>query len=108
MKRIAFRILLLVLVAGAVVGGAYALFKQMGDPGYLIVGYGGWSVETTLVFALVTLLVAFLLFYLLVRTFILTLRLPRTLKQRGAAKRAQRSHDALIVGLVESAQGNWE
>lgn len=108
MKKLAFRILLVVLAAGAIAGGMYALFKQMGDAGYLIVGYGAWSLETTLVVALVVLLIAFLLFYLLLRTLILTLRLPKTLKQRGAAKREQRSHDALIVGLVESAQGNWE
>jgi HemY protein len=107
-KGLIFRVLLVALVTGAIVLGAYALFKQMSDVGYLIVGFGSWSLETSLVVAAITLLIAFLLFYLLLRSLILTLRLPKTLKQRGAAKRVQRSQDALIVGLVESAQGNWE
>lgn len=108
MRKLAFRVLLIALVAGALAGGVYTLLSQMSDPGYLIAGYGSWVLETSLLVAAAALLITFVLFYLLLRTLILTLRLPKILKQRGAAKRAQRSQDALIIGLVESAQGNWE
>lgn len=93
------------------VGAAFFIHNQLvaqGDPGYVIIGIGHWSVETSLfVMGLVTLL-AFLMFYLIIRLVIGTLRLPKVIKRRGSEQRSRLSQEALIAGLIESAEGNWE
>jgi HemY protein len=91
-------------------GGIYA-YREMvaaGNPGYLIIGFGSWSIETSLFLGLVGLALGFVALYLAIRLVINTVRLPTILKQRGGAKRSQKSQEALIAGLLESAEGNWE
>ena len=96
----------LLLLVGAVV--VYRMMAAAGNPGFIIIGYGPWSIETSLFLGLLGLAIGFAGLYLLVRLAINTIRLPQILKQRGGIKRAQKSQEALIAGLLESAEGNWE
>jgi HemY protein len=78
------------------------------DPGYVIIGYGQWAMESSLVVVIAALTLAFVLFYALIRVVIHALRLPRILRRRGHELRTRRSQEALITGLIEAAEGNWE
>lgn len=106
------RALAIVIAALALVAGAayylYAQFLAQGDPGYVIIGYGPWTLEASLVVLAGALTVAFILFYAIIRIVVQTMRLPRILQRRGGEKRSRRSQEALISGLIESAEGNWE
>jgi HemY protein len=97
------------LTAG--IGAVYFLLRQLlasGDPGYVVIGMGRWSAETSLLVAIAVVVVTFFLFYLTIRLIVTTLSLPRLIKRRGQEKRNRRSQQALIDGLLESAEGNWE
>ncbi|MFZ4704186.1 MAG: heme biosynthesis HemY N-terminal domain-containing protein, partial [Candidatus Methylumidiphilus sp.] len=100
-------------VLGIVVALVAAFFglrylASHGGSGYVIIGIGQWSVETSLLFTLVVMALTFLLLYMVVRLIIATVRLPKMLKQRGVEQRSKRSQEALLAGLIESAEGNFE
>lgn len=104
-------LILLVAVTTLLAGAAFFLHRQLvaqGDPGYVVVGIGHWSIESSLFVTGAALFIAFVLFYLLIRLIANTFRLPRIIKQRVQAKRGRLSQEALIAGMLESAEGNWE
>lgn len=77
-------------------------------PGYVIMGIGRWSLETTLAVFAVSLIMGFFVLYFFFRTLGWLIRLPGRLKSRGKNIKFNRSQAALIAGLVDSAEGNWE
>ena len=78
------------------------------NPGYVLIGIGHWSLETSLVVFAVSLIIGFFVFYLFFRLLGWLFRLPGQLKSRGKNIKFNRSQEALIAGLVDSAEGNWE
>jgi len=96
-----------VLALGAAFFGLRYVSSHSGS-GYVIVGIGQWSVETSLLFSSLVLVVSFLLLYGIIRLVIVTVRLPKTIKQRNVELRSKRSQEALLTGLIESAEGNFE
>lgn len=77
-------------------------------PGYVLIGIGHWSLETTLAVFVVSLIIVFFVLYFFFRSLDYLVRLPGRLKRRGSAVKFNRSQEALIAGLVDSAEGNWE
>ena len=107
MKTIIYLLIALIVAVGA----AFLIHDQLiahRDPGYVIIGIGQWSLESSLFVMGFALIIAFVLFYILLRLFIHAVRLPKMLKRRGGELRSKRSQEALIAGLLESAEGNWE
>ncbi|MGR9086838.1 MAG: heme biosynthesis HemY N-terminal domain-containing protein [Gammaproteobacteria bacterium] len=77
-------------------------------PGYVLIGIGRWSMETSLVVFAVSLVIGFYVLYFFFRFLGWLLRMPGQLKTRGKNIKFNRSQEALIAGLVDSAEGNWE
>lgn len=98
------------IALSVVAGAAFFVRRQLiaGDAGYVIVGYDRWVLESSLLVMAVAVALAFILFYLLVRLASQAMSLPKILKKRGGELRSKRSQEALIAGLIESAEGNWE
>jgi HemY protein len=78
------------------------------DPGYVILGFGGWSLETSMVVFAVSLVLTFFALYMFFRLLGWLMRLPAKMKAGSKAIKFNRSQEALIAGLVDSAAGNWE
>lgn len=78
------------------------------DPGYALLGIGQWSVEMSLVVFLLGLLLLFFVLYFFFRLLGWLIRLPGKLKAKRKQVKFSRSQDALIAGLVDSAEGNWD
>jgi len=78
------------------------------SPGYVLMGIGEWSLETTLIVFIIALIFLFFFLYLFFRVLGWLARLPGKIKSRGQNVRFNRSQEALIAGLVDSAEGNWE
>ena len=57
--------------------------EQFDSPGYVLIGIGHWSMETSLVVFAVSQVIVFYLLYLLFRSLGYLLRLPGQLKNRG-------------------------
>ena len=96
------------LVALAVAFLVHHWLSEYNDPGYVLIGAGQWSLETSLVVFGVALVFGFFVFYMFFRFLGWLLRLPGKMKARGQKIKFDRSQEALIAGLVDSAEGNWE
>lgn len=57
--------------------------QSFGNPGYVMIGIGHWSLETSLVIFSISLLLGFFVFYQLFRCIGWLIRLPGHLKSRG-------------------------
>jgi HemY protein len=96
------------VVAIAAVAFVNAWLQEFDSPGYVLIGIGSWSLETTLAVFAISLIVGFFILYHFFRTLGWLIQLPGYLKRRGATVKFNRSQEALIAGLVDSAEGNWE
>ncbi len=107
MKNILFFLAALI----AALGFAYLVhgwLSQYNDPGYVLIGIGHWALETSLIVFIVALIVSFFIFYIVFRLLGWFIRLPGKIRMRGKSVKFNRSQEALIAGLVDSAEGNWE
>jgi HemY protein len=86
--------------------GATLFVKQ--DIGYVLIGYGEWTVEGSL--ALFTLLgvILFLLLHLVLRVISRLWQMPERVAEWRRKQRIQRAQRSLTRGLVEMAEGRWK
>lgn len=108
MKTFAVYALIWLALLASVVVAIYTSLVASGDPGYVIIGHGQWALESTLLSLLGLALVLFILVHLALRLLGTMISLPKALKRRSELKKSQLSQEALLIGLYESAQGNWE
>jgi HemY protein len=93
------------------IASAFLANKLLGgfeNPGYVLIGIGFWSMETSLIVFVIGLIMGFYVLYIFFRFLGWLLRLPGQIKNRGKNLNFNRSQEALIAGLVDSAEGNWE
>lgn len=107
MKKL-FYFLGIILAAIVLLVFANMGLQQLDNPGYVLIGVGHWSLETSLIVFTVGLVISFLLFYLFFRFLGWLFRQPKQRKLRDKNIKFNRSQEALIAGLVDSAEGNWE
>ncbi|MEN8169251.1 MAG: heme biosynthesis protein HemY [Pseudomonadota bacterium] len=92
------------LVLGATVG--FTLLAQQ-DPGYVLINYSGWSIESSLSLFLLTISIAFFVFYLLMRLLFGTLHIPARIAYWRRHRSALRARSATNRGLLALAEGSW-
>lgn len=93
-----------ILVLGAAIG--LTLVAQR-DPGYVLINYAGWSVESSLSLFLLALTIAFTALYLTIRLLSGTWHLPKRLTYWQRQRRSIRSRRRTNHGLIALAEGNW-
>jgi HemY protein len=96
------------LLSGVVGYFVYDTISQLDNPGYVLMGVGHWSLETSLLVFLAVLTIGFILLYFLFRLLGTLIRMPGKMKSQRKNIKFNRSQEALISGLVDSAEGNWE
>ncbi len=97
----------LLLTIGAIVFVKYWLGSYE-NPGYVLIGIGNWSMEASLIVFLTGLIIIFYILYLFFNFLGWLIRLPGHLKNRSRSIKFNRSQEALVAGLVGSAEGKWE
>lgn len=93
---------LLTLALGVVLGLVF-----LNEPGYVLIGYGQWSVETSLSLLLFTLLLSFIVLYVLLRLLAGMRRAPRRVGAWRGRRRALRARHSLNQGLLALSEGDW-
>jgi HemY protein len=92
------------LVLGAVIG--FTLVAQR-DPGYVLINYAGWSVESSFSVLLLVLVVSLFAFHFTLRLLSGTLHLPQRMAYWHRHRRAIRSRRLTNQGLIALAEGSW-
>ncbi len=105
-KLILLLLPLVIAVAAAFFIKSWATSKN--DPGFVVIGMGQWSMETSLIVFAFLLLLTFVGLYFLFRLLGWFWRLPKKMKHKGLQKEQYLSHEALFSGLTNAAEGNWE
>ena len=100
----------LYLISGLVLG-AVLVNAISQDPGYLLVTWGDWQVETSVWLALSALMLSLVLLWFILRALRTTLRMPRALRRwlglrsaRGAQRRADKGFAAFFEGHWDVAE----
>lgn len=77
------------------------------EPGYLLIGYGSWTIQTSLSLFVVGLVIAFAALYLLIRFLVGLRRMPQQVRGWERRRRSLKAHNALNRGLIELSEGQW-
>ncbi len=88
----------LLALAGSVLVGLVAL----PDPGYVLLGYGKYSVETTLL----TLMCGLLAAYFVLRFLLSVFRVPQRVQAWNLQQKRERDRKHLDLGMMELVEGN--
>ncbi len=100
MKRLIIYFLL--LLASVWVG-----LKIHKDPGYVLISYQQWNIETTLWFAIISIIIVFLLLSFLLRLLRGTSALGDRLSQWSEQRKSRRANRLTNQGLCQLAEGDW-
>ncbi|MCP4331146.1 MAG: tetratricopeptide repeat protein [Gammaproteobacteria bacterium] len=100
-KFFMYLLLLVVIALGAVL-----LVRD--DPGFLLLRYREWEVETSLAVAVVALIIAVIVVHIAFRFLRGLWRLPRNMKDRSQTRRYAKVRRQLTQGLIDLAEGRFE
>lgn len=98
----------LLLAIIALIGAVALSLGVLKDPGYILLGYGEWSVETSLALFVVALFVLFFVIYFMLRSVAGIRRLPGRTRHWNQQRRVLRSRRLLNEGLIALAEGHWQ
>ena len=91
----------------AVVVLATILFVQK-DPGFVLVKYGDFSVETSLAFGIIAVAIAALLVHFIFRVLMAIWNLPGAVKRQSKSRGYEKSRRLLNQGLIDLAEGRFD
>ena len=85
--------------------GAILFIKE--DPGFLLVKYRDYSIETSLAVGIIVVAIIALLVYFLLRIMVGIFRLPLSVKRQSQSRRFTKSRKLLSQGLIDLAEGRF-
>lgn len=77
------------------------------DPGYVLIAYREISIETSLWFVVISIVVCFLLLYALLRLSSGMRAVAISIRQWLGSHKKRRAHIQMVAGLYELVEGNW-
>ncbi|MBA2709923.1 MAG: protoporphyrinogen oxidase [Tatlockia sp.] len=77
------------------------------DPGYLLISFNHWSLETTLWVAIIALIITFLLLHCLFMLLTKLSRSPKTFRKWKAKRRTLKAQAQTQKGLIDFSEGYW-
>ncbi len=100
------KLLALIVVAMVAAVGLGLLLMQ--DPGYVLIGYREWTVETSLMVLLIAIGLLFAAAYISLRLLAGVRSAPARMRGWDQRRRALKARDSLSRGLLELAEGKWQ
>jgi HemY protein len=98
---------LLVIIAVALLIGGGLMWLAEFEPGFVLLQYGSWSLETSLVVFSVAFVLLVLAAYWALRSVILIKQTPGKLSRWQSSKRLSRANKTLTRGLITLEEGRW-
>ncbi len=101
-----FKLVMSILLLVIVILGAVLLVQN--DPGFVLIKYADFSIETSLAFGIVVMIVAMLLIHFALKIVRGIWRLPHSVRRQSQNRRFEKSRKLLNQGLIDSAEGRFE
>ena len=98
---------LLIIVALALMAGAVVIWVADFEPGFVLLQYGSWSLETSLVVFAVFFILLVVVGYLLLRSLILLRQSPARMSRWRQLQQHKSANRALTRGLITLEEGRW-
>lgn len=96
-------LLLLILALGAAAG-----YYLRSETGYVLISYGGWVIETSVLGFIASVMGLLLILVYGTRLLVALVRLPGTIKEFMVARRQRRSQESFESGLQKLLEGRWQ
>jgi len=97
----------LVTIALALLLGAGLIWAADFEPGFVLLQYGRWSLETSLIVFFIGFILLLVSSYMMLRSWVLLRQAPHQLAVWNAAQRQRRASKALTQGLITLEEGRW-
>lgn len=98
--------ILIVIAAGLVIGAGLIWLADF-ESGFVLLQYGSWSLETSLIIFVVAFVLLLVAGYLSLRSFVLVKQTPKKLAAWNLSRSQQRASQALTRGLITLEEGRW-
>lgn len=98
---------LLIIIALALMVGAGMIWAVGFDSGFVLLKYGNWSLETSLIVFIVAFILLLVAGYLLLRALVFAKQTPKKLAHWQHTRRHQLAGKALTRGLIALEEGRW-
>lgn len=99
--------LLFIFVVVLIASVSLALLIQK-DPGYVLISYDAWSLETTLTLLIAALLALHFALYYLIQLLATLWHFPERLHDWSSRRKSNRARGNLHLGLLALAEGRWK
>lgn len=86
---------------------ATLVWFSLQDPGFIVIGRGVWTIETSLSAFIIVLVLGWFVIYIFIRLLRIVWRLPKHLFHDSAVQQ-QKAFDSLVRGLLALIQGQWQ
>lgn len=97
----------LIIIALALVLGAGLIWAADFEPGFVLLQYGRWSLETSLIIFSVGFLLLLISGYIALRSLVLVKQAPQRMTAWRGSQRHKRAGRALTRGLITLEEGRW-
>lgn len=98
---------LLIIIAIALALGAAVIWAAKFEAGFVLLQYGNWSLETSLIVFSVALLMVVAALYMLLRSLVVVKKSPAKLSDWKARQKHRKASRALTRGLITLEEGRW-
>lgn len=98
---------MLMIIALALVLGVAAIWAANFEPGFVLLQYGQWSLETSLVVFTAIYILLVVSGYLALRSLVLLKQTPKRINAWKTTQRQKRANRALTRGLITLEEGRW-
>lgn len=98
---------MLIIIALALALGVAAIWAADFEPGVVLLQYGQWSLETSLVVFTVIYILLVVAGYLALRSLVLLKQTPKRINAWKTTQRQKRANRALTRGLITLEEGRW-
>lgn len=97
----------LIILALALALGGIAVWLAEFEPGFVLIQYGQWTLETSLIVFTVAILLLLALLYFAIRSVVVVKNVPDRLLRWQENLRHKRASNALTNGLITLEEGRW-
>lgn len=98
---------MLIIISLALALGVAAIWAADFEPGFVLLQYGQWSLETSLVVFTAIYILLIVAGYLALRSLVLLKQTPKRINAWKTTQRQKRANRALTRGLITLEEGRW-